>query len=604
MHADRRWWLGMPLGLLLVLAGTVRAAETLPPGTQVLDLDIQPVTVTLQGPYAYRQLLLTARLNNGYRVDVTRLAHLDEASSNVTVSADGVVRPKADGEGKIAFSLAGHRVTVPVWVSGQREPYQVSFVRDIMPVISKVGCNAGTCHGSAKGKNGFKLSLRGYDPLADHQALTDDLSGRRFNRAAPEQSLMLLKPTGGVPHVGGVLFHPGDAYYQLLHSWIAQGVRLDLKSPRVTHIEIFPKAPVIPLIGMKQQMAVLATFSDGTVRDVTDEAFIESSNTEVVKADKRGLITALRRGEATALARYEGNYTATTLIVMGDRRGFQWHPAPEFNYIDQLVDAKLKRVKVLPGGICTDNEFVRRIYLDLTGLPPTPAIVRAFVADKRPTQVKRAELVDKLIGSPDYIEHWTNKWADLLQVNRKFLGEQGAKALRDWIHQAVASNMPYNKFVYTILTASGSNVANPPASYYKILRTPDATMENTTQLFLAIRFNCNKCHDHPFERWTQDQYYEMAAFFAQVGLKEDPKFKGQKIGGTDVESAQPLVEDVFDENTGEVKHERTGAITPPVFPYTFKAHLPQHASRRERLARWVTAKENPYFAKSYVNRIW
>jgi hypothetical protein len=355
---------------------------------------------------------------------------------------------------------------------------------------------------------------------------------------------------------------------------------------------------------MKQQMAVLARYSDGAVRDVTAEAFIESSNTEVASADRNGLVTALRRGEGAVMARYEGAYTATTLIIMGDRRGFTWEETPANNYIDSLVYEKLKEVKVRPSGLCTDPEFIRRIYLDLTGLPPQPEVVRAFLADTRHSEVKRDELIDKLIGSPDFVEHWTNKWADLLQVNRKFLGEPGARALRDWIRQAIAGNMPYDKFVYAILTGSGSTLANPPAAYYKVLREPGPIMENTTQLFLAIRFNCNKCHDHPFERWTQDQYYETAAFFAQVGLTEDPKYKGQKVGGGDINGAKPLAEIVADLKAGEIKNERTGQVSAPVFPYQFGPLPAGTASRREQLARWMTAKENPYFAKSYVNRIW
>src|SRR5262249_36452167 len=214
---------------------------------------------------------------------------------------------------------------------------------------------------------------------------------------------------------------------------------------------------------------------------------------------------------ATMLARYEGAYTATTLIVMGDRSGFAWQEAPEHNYIDTLVDEKLKQVKILPSGLCDDAEFLRRVYLDLTGLPPAPHELRAFLADHRPPRIKREEVIDRLVGNSDYVEYWTNKWADLLQVNRKFLGEKGAMALRGWIQQAIATNMPYDQFVHTILTASGSTLENPPASYFKILREPQGAMENTTQLFLAVRFNCNKCHDHPFERWTQDQYYHLAA---------------------------------------------------------------------------------------------
>jgi hypothetical protein len=598
-----RWFLAAALGVT-VLAVAVRAEEKLPPGSKLVRLEAHPAAITLKHPYDYTQILLTGQLATGERIDVARMAQAVKPDLLVKLSERGVVRPVADGSGEIMFTLAGQSVSVPVKVSGQKDKYAVSFVRDVMPTMSKMGCNAGTCHGAQSGKNGFKLSLRGYDPAFDHLALTDDLGGRRFNRASPDHSLMLLKTSGGVPHTGGVLTHPGEPYYELLRSWIAQGVKLDLNSPRVASIDIVPKSPVIPLIGMKQQMAVQATYTDGSVRDVTAEVFIESSNGEVATVDKQGLVTAVRRGEATVLARYEGAYTATTLIVMGQRDGFVWKDAPENNYIDGLVYEKLKQVKVLPSELCTDAEFIRRVTLDLTGLPPQPAEVRAFIADARPTKVKRDELIDKLVGSPDYIEHWTNKWADLLDVNRKFLGEQGATKLRGWIRQAVAGNMPYDKFCYTILTASGSNLDNPPASYYKILREPGPAMENTTQLFLAIRFNCNKCHDHPFERWTQDQYYHLAAYFAQVGRQPDPKFANQKVGGTDVEAALPAVEIISDQPSGEVKHDRTGVVSAPQFPFKHKDMAPATVSRRVQLAHWVTSKDNPYFAKSYVNRLW
>jgi hypothetical protein len=579
-------------------------AEQLPVGAKLVGVEAWPTSIALKGPYDYRQLLLTGRLESGERIDLTRMARFEVSSNVATISPRGLVRPAADGSGELRLTVAGQTAIAPIHVSGLKEKYEASFVRDIMPVLSKVGCNAGTCHGAQQGKNGFKLSLRGYDPLFDHQSLTDDLEGRRFNRAAPDRSLMLLKPSGGVPHVGGALFQPGEPYYELLRTWIAEGVKLDLNSPRVTRIDIAPKSPVLPLPGMRQQTAILASYSDGSVRDVSGEAFIESSNAEVATADKHGLVTAIRRGEATILARYEGSYTATTLIVMGDRSGFVWQDVPEYNYIDTLVDQKLKQVKVRPSRLCTDNEFIRRVYFDLTGLPPQPDEIRAFLSDSRPDKVKRDGLVDKLVGNAEYVEYWTNKWADLLQVNRKYLGEKGALTFRNWIRQAVASNMAYDKFARAILTGSGSTRENPPAAYYKILREPGLTMENTTQLFLAVRFNCNKCHDHPFERWTQDQYYQLASFFAQVGRKQDPKFKGQKIGGTNVEGAKPLVEIVYDQKTGEVKHERTGAVTAPAFPYQHSDLAPPTASRREQLAHWVVSKENPYFAKSYVNRLW
>jgi hypothetical protein len=585
-------------------AAPVPAAEALPAGARVARLEIRPAAVELTNPFAYSQLLVTAYLESGEQLDATRLAKIDAPANLVKVSERGQVRPVADGTAELKFALGGATAAVPLKVSGQKEKYEVSFVRDVMPVLSRLGCNAGTCHGSAQGKNGFQLSLRGYDPVLDHRSLTDDIGGRRFNRAAPERSLMLLKTSGAIPHVGAVLTQPGEPYYELIKTWVAEGVKLDLKSPRVTALEIHPRSPVLALPGARQQMAVLATYSDGSKRDVSAEAFLESSNTEVATVDKHGLVTAVRRGETAMLARYEGSYAAASLIVMGDRSGFQWEGVPEYNYIDTLVYEKLKQVKVLPSGLCTDSEFVRRVTLDLTGLPPQPEEVSAFLADPRPSKEKREALVDKLVGSPDFVEHWTNKWADLLQVNRKFLGDQGAAALRGWVRKAVADNMPYDKFCYALLTSSGSNVENPPAAYFKVLRDATGAMENTTHLFLAVRFNCNKCHDHPFERWTQDQYYSLASYFAQVNRTPDPKYKKQTIGGSAVAGALPLVEIIGDRNNGDVKHDRTGAIAPPKFPYTHSDLASDKDPRRVQLARWITSKENAYFAKSYVNRVW
>ncbi|MBA4062833.1 MAG: hypothetical protein C0501_03840 [Isosphaera sp.] len=594
--------------VLLAAAPGFAAAQTpvdkLPDGAQVTKLDVRPAAVKVTGPFGYTQLLVTATLDNGETADVTRLAAF-ELPKGFTQTA-GLVRATADGTGVIGITVGGKKVEVPATAAGvAATDVPVSFVTDVQPVLSKLGCNAGTCHGAAQGKNGFKLSLRGYDPLFDFRALTDDLEGRRFNRSAPERSLMLLKPTGAVPHQGGVAMQFGDPNYELVLRWIGQGLKLDLGATRVKSIEVFPKDPTVNRLGQRQQFAVLATYADGRVRDVTAEAFLESSNTEIATVDKTGLVSALRRGEATMLARYEGAYAASTVVVMGDRTGFAWEPRPVHNFIDELVDAKLKKVKVQASPLAGDEEFVRRVHLDLTGLPPSADEVRAFVADGRDTRVKRDELVDKLVGSEAFVEHWTNKWADLLQVNRKFLGPAGAAAFRAWIRDRVAENMPYDKFAYEVLTASGSNMANPPASYFKILRTPDDVMENTTQLFLAVRFNCNKCHDHPFERWTQDQYFNLAAYFAQVSRTDDPKYKGQKIGVTAVTpQGFPAAEVIADAKAGDVKHERTGEVVKPQFPYPVAAELPAADPRRVQVARWVTSAKNPYFAKSYVNRIW
>jgi hypothetical protein len=422
--------------------------------------------------------------------------------------------------------------------------------------------------------------------------------------ASPDDSLMLLKSTGAVPHGGGQVMQPGEPYFEAIRNWIVRGAKLDKTTPKVTKIELTPQNPTIQQIGLKQQLRVLATYADGEVRDVTREAYIETGNGEVATANRSGLMSALRRGEAPMLARFEGAYAATTLTVMGDREGFVWAQPPSYGKIDDLVAAKWERMKIIPSDVCSDVEFLRRVTLDLTGLPPSADDVRAFMADARDSRVKREELVDKLIGNKEYVEYWTNKWADLLQVNRKFLGVEGAAPFRKWIREQVAANVPYDQFVASILTAKGSNRENPSAAYFKILRDPVDVMENTTQLFLGVRFNCNKCHDHPFERWTQDQYYETAAYFAQVGLKADPASGGKQIGGTAVEGGKPLFEEVYDAPQGEVTHIRTGDVAPPKFPYPATDSAPEGATRREHLVSWLTAKDNRYFARSHVNRLW
>jgi WD40 repeat protein len=579
--------------------------EVLPKDASLASLEVLPGEIRLNNRFAYAQILVTGKLATGETLDVTRMVETFVAKGIVEVSRSGLIRPTADGKADLTVRLAGKSATVPVTVLGLNTPVRIDFTHDVAPVLSRLGCNAGTCHGSAQGKNGFKLSLRGYDPIFDVRALTDDQAGRHINVASPDNSMMLLKPTAAVPHVGGGLIQPGEPYYEIMRSWISDGARLDLTTPRVTKIAVFPVDPVVQRIGSKQQLRVLATYANGEVRDVSREAFLDSANSDVAIAGKAGLITAVRRGEAPILARFEGNYASTTITVMGDRAGFVWTEPPAYGKIDQLAAAKWKRMKILPSGLCGDADFVRRVSIDLTGLPPTADDIRKFMADTRDSRVKRDELVDRLIGNPEFVDYWTNKWADLLQVNRKFLGVEGSVAFRNWIRGQVAANTPYDRFVRAIMTANGSNRENPPAAYFKILRDPAATMENTTQLFLAVRFNCNKCHDHPFERWTQDQYYQTAAYFAQVGLSADPAAKGQMVGGSNVEEPKPLYEIVADTGKGEVIHDRTKMVSSPHFPYSHQYSKPAAgASRRVDLSEWLTSKDNPYFAKSYVNRLW
>ncbi len=574
------------------------------PPTGVVALDVEPAEIALASPTAYAQLVATAKLASGAAVDVTRSVAFQVDGDAVEVTRSGLLKPRADGVARVKLVLGGKTAEVVARVENLSTAMRPDFVRDVAPVISRMGCNQGTCHGAAQGKNGFKLSLRGYDPLFDVTAFTDDVAARRVNTASPEDSLMLDKPTAAVPHGGGMLMKPGDAYYEIIRSWIAGGAKLDRESTKVARIDVFPHNPIVQLPGATQQLRVVATFPDGATRDVTREAFLESGNTEVAVAKPHGLVAALRRGEAPVLVRYEGCYASTTLTVMGDRSGFVWSPPPGYGPVDDLVASKWERMKIQPSGLCTDAEFLRRVSLDLTGLPPTADDVRAFLADETESRAKREALVDRLIGSPAFVDHWTNKWADMLLVNRKFLGAEGAAAFREWIRQQVAADVPYDEFARSILTASGSNKEHPAASYFKVLRDPEATMENTTQLFLGVRFNCNKCHDHPFERWTQDQYYETAAYFAKVDLKPDPASGGRTVGGSAVESPAPLYEIVSDDSSAEVIHDRTKQPTAPKFPFDCAHAEPAAPTRRAELAAWLTSADNPYFARGYVNRLW
>ena len=579
----------------------VAVVEALPPGAQVVGLEVLPAKVVLAGKYEGAQLVVTAKLADGATADVTRLAGYQLSGECVEISQTGRLAARANGAGSLVIEIAGQKAAVPVEVAGVVENPAVDFIRDVNPVMTRMGCNAGTCHGAKDGKFGFKLSLRGYDPLFDVRSLKDDLAGRRLNVASPDDSLMLLKATAGVPHEGGQRTKLGEKYYDIMRAWIADGAKLDLAAPRVVKIEVAPRDPVVQQIGARQQVRVVATFSDGKTRDVTAEAFVDSGNGDVAKVEG-GLVETLRRGEAPLLARYEGSYAATTLTVMGDRTGFVWQTPETWGRIDELVAAKWQRMKIAPSALCSDAEFLRRVSLDLAGLPPSAEEVRAFVADPRPVREKRDAVIEKLLGSAEFIDHQTNKWADLLQVNSKFLGGEGAKLFRAWIRKEMEANTPYDQFVRKILTASGSNKENPAASYWKILREPVEAMENTTHLFLATRFNCNKCHDHPFERWTQDQYYHTSAYFSQVALAADPAGGNAKIGGTDVEKPRPLYEIVSDKTDGEVTHLRTNKVAAPEFP--FPAQAEAKGTRREQLAAWMTSADNRYFATSYVNRLW
>jgi hypothetical protein len=472
-------------------------------------------------------------------------------------------------------------------------PDHPTFVRDIAPILNKTGCTSGPCHGSAKGKNGFKLSLRGYDAQFDYEALLYDLSGRRFNRADPAKSLMLAKPTQEVAHGGGLRFEKDSDYYRTISRWIATGAPYgDPAKDAVTSLEVTPREIHMAKPGESAQVKVVARFADGETRDVTREATVESNTPDVAKVDDASQVKGERIGEATLLVRYQGKFSTIPVAVLNPKPGFVWKAEVQNNYIDRWIDEKLKRSKILPSGLTDDATFLRRVSLDLTGQIPTPEQVRAFLSDPAPTKLKRARLIDKLIASSAYVDHWTVKWGDLLQANRKYLGEKGVYGFQEWIRDSIAANRPYDKMVRDLLTAKGSSYDERAANYFRITRDAKPTMEKTTQVFLGVRMVCAQCHDHPFERWTQDQYYQMSAFFSAVGLRA-----GYEVGE----------EIVFDQRADfELKHPKDGRAVKPEFliASTSPVTIPSDAKRREALADWLVSKDNPYFARAIVNRVW
>lgn len=587
------FWQFALIGLLLPVASQAWGDEQpqVPsegPSRTFTSIEVYPAELTLSSIRDSRRVLVTGVTADGQRIDLSSKATVTTQSPVCQTDEAGFVAPLMAGDGTIIVEAEGLRTEIPVHVTAA-DSLPVDFIREVNPILSKVGCNQGTCHGSQAGKNGFKLSLRGYDSVYDYRALVDDLSGRRFNRSEPAQSLMLLKPTQGVPHEGGFLFDEQSRYYKVLEQWIAEGCQYKEDAARVTGIEVFPPTPLLQLRHDLQQLIVIAKYADGTTRDVTREAVFDTSNFEVATVSKQGLITAVQRGEAAALVRFEGHYAAAPISILGNRDGYEWVPQSDLNYIDTLVNAKLQRMKIVPSALADDAEFLRRVSLDITGVPPASADVLTFVADPADSATKRAAKIEQLLSSPMYVEHWTLKWSDLLLNRRKAVTERGVWSFRNWIRQSVAANKPYNEFAQELLTSGGSAFENPAANYFRIAREPKLVMENMTQVFLGTRFNCNQCHDHPFERWTQRQYYELSAYFADVGRRPLPD--GDEFIFTMGSPAAVLNPD-------------TNQPASPKFPFEHAGAIDVNGSRREQLSQWLTANENPYFARSIVNRYW
>lgn len=474
-----------------------------------------------------------------------------------------------------------------------------SFRNDVMAALSKAGCNLGTCHGNATGKGGFKLSLRGEDMLADHAALSRDIAGRRVNPFRPEQSLILLKGTNQLAHEGGKRLDPKGWEYQVLRDWIAAGLPGALESDvRLSRLEVTPAEALIEERQDGAQLRARAHFADGSVRDVTARAVYEPLQNGLVEVSPGGHVRRLQFGEPTVLVRYLDQSVPVRLTFLQDRPGFVWGRPQPHNFIDRHIFDKLQALRINPGGLASDEVFLRRAWLDLTGAVPPAHEARSFVADRAPD--KRARLIDRLLASPQFADFWALKWADVLKVEGRTLDEKGMSAFHGWIRDAIARNRPIDAFVRDLIAARGSTYAEPSANFYRANRTANARAVAAAQVFLGTRLQCAECHNHPFDRWTQDDYYNWSAVFGQVDYKildnkrrdrsDKHEFVGEQV--------------VFLNPKLSVQNPRTGEAARPRFLGDDLPELKDGTDSLQAAAAWLTSPANPLFAKAQANRIW
>lgn len=552
-------------------------------------IEVFPPAVTLNGVREQMQLVVTGFYADGSLQDLTRSATFVSSNDQVFTLDGSIAIPQGDGSADLKVSVGGQEVSLQVQVANQGTSQPVSFEYGTLAALSKQGCNAGACHGSPSGKGGFRLSLRAFDPELDKLTLIHEDFGRRTNSLEPTESLLLLKPLMKVPHGGGLKMHTSDPAYEVIRDWISEGCKLDPpEQPRCVKLEVYPPSGrLLKRPAHTQQLGVLAHFSDGSVRDVTELAVYSSSDEAVASVTEGGLVVGKDRGEAAVIVRYMEFIESSFVTFVRDIEGFAWNNPPTNNYIDEAVDAKLQQLKFLPSAVCTDEEFIRRVYLDVIGLLPTVEEAQQFLADD--SSDKRAKLIDRLLDRPEFAKFWTLKWGDLLRLTSKQVGGDGVYKYHRWVERAIEANLPYDQFARELLTARGSTHLNPPANFYRTAADTNDCVETISQVFLGARLQCAKCHNHPFERWTQDNYYGMAAFFNRVQRKSTPK---------------PDETFIWVSNKGEVTQPRTGQQMKPWLPGDGDVQDPQVDDRREIFAEWLTRPDNPFFAKIEANRIW
>jgi hypothetical protein len=551
-------------------------------------LRVYPETVSLTDARDDQRLLVLQKNPDGSTVDITASAEFSVDVDGLVKIESGTVRPQSDGVGRIRVQSAGLMAEIPLQVMHAEVVPELSFRSEVLATLTKAGCNSGKCHGSASGKDGFRLSLFGYDPAGDQYRLTRELPGRRVNPDSPADSLLIRKALGEVNHTGGQCIQEGTAFHQTLLTWIENGAPADAEeAPVPTGIRVFPEEAVFAGSGGTQQLLVMASFSDGTDRDVTDLSVFLSNNEASAAVTADGVVTANGRGSAFIMARFD-QFTQGTAVIVRPGTDYQFPPLQAVNDIDRHVFARWQALHLLPSELCSDETFLRRVSLDLIGLLPTAEEREAFLNDPNPE--RRAALVDQLMQRPDFTDLWVMRWAELLQIrSANGVSPKGLLLYDRWLRERVHAGVTIDEIVRELLPATGGTFENPAAGYYQTETTPQLLAENVAQSFLGTRIQCAQCHNHPFDRWTMDDYYGFAAFFSQVGYKQAP---------------DPREIMVFNAGTGELRHPLDNRPVEPAFLGAGRAAIPAGADYRAIAAEWLASPANPAFARNLGNVVW
>jgi hypothetical protein len=597
-------WLA--LTALLCAYSLISAAEpTKPASADVQVLEAHPTDITLRGGDDAQQFVVTAKLAGAKLLDLTHDCKYEVADTKVVrVTGSGRVIPVGNGSTEVTLSYGDKTLKVPVTAAKVGDDLPINFANQIVPILTKLGCNSGSCHGKASGQGGLKLSLFGFDPGMDHTALVRESLGRRLCLTAPDQSLLLLKATGTAAHGGGKRMEVGSDEYRLVRRWIAAGVPIGKPAdPRVSRITIFPEQRVVPRHS-RQQLAVYAHYSDGAVADITRRAQYESNELDIAGVDDEGSVrTDDLSGQAAIMARYQGHVATFRASVPLGR------PVPAYQFdaktvVDRHTLSQWKQLDLMPSDLCSDEVFIRRVHIDIAGTLPTPEQVKKFLASKDPA--KRDKLIDALLETPEYSYYFANKWADILKVKRvkpetqRMERARGTFAFHGWIRDAIARDMPYDRFAREIITASGDNIRNPPSFWFKEVSQPASFVGNLGQVFLGLRLSCAECHHHPYEKWSQDDFWGIAAFVGRTGIKTT--MLPSENGSGDPVRRQSVFTRIGPDTRLYIP--RTGRTAVMHLLDGAPVQTQPEEDPRQKLVDWLVDVKNPYFARAVANRYW